>query len=102
MRKITATLLLAAMLLSMAACGETTAVETADTAAQTEAAVETEETRAMHALPEDLDFGGQVFNMAYPDWQGYKFYFFAEEATGDAMNLRWYHLPVVPHLPAVR
>ena len=87
MRKITATLLLAAMLLSMAACGETADVETtADTAAQGEAAPETEETRAMHALQEDLDFGGAVFNMAYPDWQGYKFYFFAEEATGDAMN----------------
>jgi len=87
MRKITATLLLAAMLLSMAACGETADVETtADTAAQGETAPETEETRAMHALPEDLDFGGAVFNMAYPDWQGYKFYFFAEEATGDAMN----------------
>ena len=87
MRKITATLLLAAMLLSMAACGNTADVETtADTAAQAETVAETEETRANHALPEDLDFGGAVFNMAYPDWQGYKFYFFAEEATGDAMN----------------
>ncbi len=87
MRRMTATLLLAAMLLSMAACGNTADVETtADTAAQAETAPETEETRAMHALPEDLDFGGTVFNMAYPDWQGYKFYFFSEEATGDAMN----------------
>lgn len=87
MRKITATLLLAAMLLSMAACGNTADVETtADTAAQGETVAETEETRTMHTLPEDLDFGGAVFNMAYPDWQGYTFYFFAEEATGDAMN----------------
>ena len=87
MRKITATLLLAAMLLSMAACGNTADVETtADTAAQGETVVETEETRAMHALPEDLDFGGANFHIAYPDWQGYQHYFFADEATGDAMN----------------
>ncbi|MBQ8641813.1 MAG: hypothetical protein IJ480_06295 [Clostridia bacterium] len=87
MRKITAAILLLAMLLSMAACGNTADTEetTADTAAQTEAA-ETEETRARHEVPEDLDFEGAPFQIAYPDWQGYKFYFFADEATGDAMN----------------
>ena len=86
MRKITAILLLAAMLLSMAACGDTADVETtADTAAQTETTVETEETRPMHAVPES-DFGGELFHINALDWQGYVHYFFADEATGDAMN----------------
>lgn len=88
MRKITSILLLAAMLLSMAACGQAdTGTDTAETAAdaQTEAVTGTEETRAMHEVPE-LDFGGEEFNILYPQWQGYRFYFFADEATGDAMN----------------
>lgn len=87
MRKITAGLLLASMLLSMAACGNTGTTETAaDTeAAQTEAITETEETRAMHEVPE-TDFGGEEFKILYPTWQGYLYYFFADEETGDAMN----------------
>ncbi len=89
MRKITTTLLLLAMLLSLAACGNAT-VETeatADTnAAVTDtAAADVEETRPMHKVAE-TDFGGVKFNIAYPDWQGYRHYFFADEATGDAMN----------------
>ena len=75
MRKITSILLLAAMLLSMAACGQAdTGTDTAETAAdaQTEAVTETEETRAMHEVPE-LDFGGEEFNILYPQWQGYRF-----------------------------
>lgn len=88
MKKITAALLLMAMFLSMAACGNTE--QTVDTSADTTAAdtttPETEETRPMHTLAEDLDFGGEDFNIAYPAWQGYGHYFFAEEATGDAMN----------------
>lgn len=89
-KRITAALLLLAMLASMAACGNTE--QTVDTSADTNSvhndttAPETEETRPMHALSEDLDFGGENFNIAYPDWQGYSHYFFADEATGDAMN----------------
>jgi len=88
MRKITSILLLAAMLLSMAACGQAdTGADTAETAAdaQTEAVTETEETRAMHEVPE-LDFGGEEFRILYPTWQGYLYYFFADEENGDAMN----------------
>ncbi|MBQ8400449.1 MAG: hypothetical protein IJX14_00820, partial [Clostridia bacterium] len=86
MRRITASLLLLSMLLSMAACGSSAEVETtADTTAQTETAIETEETRPMHTVPES-DFGGEPFHINALDWQGYVHYFFADEATGDAMN----------------
>lgn len=93
MQKITAKLLLMAMLLSltasMVACGETdtqtTTKETTDNTVDT-TITDTEETRTMHALPDTLDFGGEDFNMAYPLWQGYEHYFFADEATGDSMN----------------
>ncbi|MBQ8401113.1 MAG: extracellular solute-binding protein [Clostridia bacterium] len=88
MRRMTTVLLLSAMLLSMAACGnadtaEDTAAET--DAAQTDIAVETGETRPMHQVPE-TDHEGANFHIAYPEWQGYRYYFFADEATGDAMN----------------
>jgi len=86
MRKRTASLLLFAMLLSVTACGDTGTAETsADTAAQIETVEETEETRAMHQVPE-TDFGGADFHILYPTWQGYLYYFFADEETGDAMN----------------
>ena len=88
MRKMTAALLLAAMLLSMAACGSAETAE--NTAADTDAVLQetvfdAEETRAMHKVPE-TDFDGAVFNILYPTWQGYLYYFFADEETGDAMN----------------
>ncbi len=88
MRKITASVLLLAMLASLTACGgaETTTETTADTTAVAETTATAEaETRPMHKVPE-TDFGGAVFNIAYPAWQGYQHYFFADEATGDAMN----------------
>ncbi len=86
MKKFTAIVLLCAMLTSMAACGASNPEETTETATtQTETAVETEETRAMHQVPE-ADFEGSVFTSVYGEWQGYNHYFFAEEATGDAMN----------------
>ena len=89
MKKCTALLLLLAMLLSpaMTACSDGSAAETGNTAVEnTETVpVETEETRAVHALPE-LDFGGANFHASYLDWQEYAEYFFAQESTGDAMN----------------
>ncbi len=87
MKKITALMLLCAMLTSMAACGsgDTTTETTETAAAQTEAVAETEETRAMHQVPE-ADFGGDTFHIGWFAWQGYTHYFFADEATGDAMN----------------
>ena len=87
-RSITAWLLLAALLLStVTACGEKAPVETQETERAAESVAESaaEETRAAHKVPE-VDFGGADFHTLSLDWQGYKFYFFAEEATGDAMN----------------
>lgn len=89
MKKITSVLLLIAMLASMAACSNTDTITetTADTTTDSvDTTAETEETRAMHAIPEDSDYGGATFHIAYPEWQGYRYYFFADEATGDAMN----------------
>ncbi len=81
-------LLLAAMLV-LSGCGagetaETTGEGAGDTNA-VETTVETEETRAMHQVPE-TDYEGANFHIAYPEWQGYRYYFFADEATGDGMN----------------
>ncbi len=90
-KKILLALLVCAMLApTFASCGGGESVETAESGTETETAAaetetETEETRTMHKVPES-DFGGAIFNTLYPDWQGYMFYFFAEEATGDAMN----------------
>ena len=71
----------------LAGCGETEAeTETAaDTAAVENTVAEEEETRPAHAVPE-ADFGGADFRTYYLYWQGHKYYFFAEEETGDAMN----------------
>ena len=91
-KKTMIALLLCVMLLpGFASCGVGESVETvgsgADTTADTtvETESESEETRAMHKVPES-DFGGATFHTLSLDWQGYKFYFFADEATGDAMN----------------
>ncbi len=46
---------------------------------------ESEYVRPPHNVPES-DFGGATFTTAYPDWQGYRWYFFADEQTGDGMN----------------
>ena len=72
---------------ALAGCGEaeTVAETTADTAAADTVAAEEAETRPMHAVPE-TDFGGEEFRTYYLYWQGHRFYFFAEEETGDAMN----------------
>jgi hypothetical protein len=93
-----AALFLALLLVSqtLLSCAETEdeTPESEDTASvvdsETAAAENTEtadgETRAMHNLPADLKFDGAVFNVLYPEWQGYKYYFFATELNGDVMN----------------
>lgn len=88
MKKLQAFVLLLALLLSCAACGQAdTPVETAAPTTDTESvSEESTETVRTHNVPEDLDFEGASFHVAYPEWQGYKYYFFADEATGDAMN----------------
>lgn len=54
------------------------------TAPETE---EAEETRPRHGLDLDaLDFGGDELHSIAPYWQGYKYYFFADEENGNNMN----------------
>ena len=101
MKRTLSILLLIAMLASsvtLASCGEsaanadtgTNAGAVASPEASADAGDETpvidEETRPMHKVPDDLDFEGSVFNILYPDWQGYKYYFFADETNGDPRN----------------
>lgn len=90
MKKITAALLVVAMLASMAACNKTEQVETTTgtdtTATDTTTVAETAETRAMHAVPDTLDFGGESFLVNSFSWNAFEYYFFADEANGDAMN----------------
>lgn len=84
---IAASLMTAAMT-SCGGAGDTEApVTDAATVGETAAVTEAVETRAPHAVPVDtLDFGGEELNMSYFAWQGYRFYFFAEEENGDVMN----------------
>lgn len=84
----------------IASCGdaggdtaETTAAPGNDSPAVTETA---EPAREMHKVPVDtLDFGGEALNLCGFDWQGYKFYFFAEEENGDVMNDALYNRNLV-------
>lgn len=89
MKKLQTSLLLIALLLSYTACGQG-AVDTEKESAVLEnmaaESVVEEETLPHHSVPDTLDFEGADFHVAYPEWQGYKYYFFADEATGDAMN----------------
>ena len=90
-KKIISALLLCAMLApTFSACDggeivDTAGVGTSTTADAAETETAAEETRVKHGVPES-DFGGAAFHTLSLDWQGYKFYFFADEATGDAMN----------------
>lgn len=49
-------------------------------------AADAETTRAPSGVGEGLDFGGAEFKQLYPEWQGYRHYFFADEENGDVMN----------------
>lgn len=101
MKKAITLLLVFAMLLPLASCGEapetvseeqpavgsasdTQEASEEQTDADADAAAE-EETRPMHKV-QKCDFEGADFHTLYPEWQGYKYYFFADESTGDAMN----------------
>ena len=99
MKRTLSILLLIAMLTSsvtLASCGEsaanadpaqTDAVTSGDPApGEEEIVVEDEDARPMHQVPDNLDFEAAVFNIAYPEWQGYQYYFFADETNGDPMN----------------
>ncbi|MBE6659313.1 MAG: hypothetical protein E7604_12850, partial [Ruminococcaceae bacterium] len=84
---LAATLLLAVSLLSCADPADTTDIQTnapdntPDTVAETEAANK----RPACGLPENLDFGGASFHTIAFSWQGYRYYFFADEENGDIM-----------------
>ena len=92
-RILTLFLCLATLLIPVSCVKEGGEVETSATTAalqQTASEIETtvvlEEVYPENNLPDDLDFGGEELNMLASEWQGYKYYFFAEEQNGDAMN----------------
>ena len=84
-------LLLAALLLPLAACGNEASAEavTQSAPAVTEAAAETEPGRPQHGVPDELDFGGENFHVI--NSVDFKKYHFAEEETGESMNDAVYH-----------
>ncbi|MBR5311962.1 MAG: hypothetical protein IKU40_03660 [Clostridia bacterium] len=99
MKRNLSLVLLAAMLVSpiLFSCGEsqtnadpaapgTVSDTAADAVTAEEVPAAEEDARPMHQVPDNLDFEGAVFNILYPDWQGYKYYFFADETNGDPMN----------------
>lgn len=82
MKRMTIALLVAGMLLSLTACGggdAETEQQSAEPGTDTAAVTETEAART-HNVPES-DFEGAAFLIAYPDWQGYQHYFFAETTS---------------------
>ena len=99
MKKLLSLLLSLALLLpALSACSNNSADESAregdagavtadaaDAAADPAAVEEDEYVRPSHNVPPS-DFGGASFTAAYPEWQGYRWYFFADEQTGDGMN----------------
>ncbi len=91
LKKTQLTLCLAlTVLTALTACGDAEDKNTADdSSAATTAAVSTAETesdRPQCKLPADLNFDGAAFRTLTFSWQGYQYYFFAEEETGDVMN----------------
>ena len=85
-RQITLLLLSALLLPLAAACGNEAATEqvTQGIGSSTEGITETEEVRAQHAVPAELDFGGENFHVI--NSVDFKKYHFAEEETGESMN----------------
>lgn len=85
MKKLQTSLLLIALLLSYTACGQGAAdTETESPLAlenDTQTVVETE-TLPHHSVPDTLDFEGADFHVAYPEWQGYKYYFSPTKRPG--------------------
>ena len=79
---------LTSMAMTSCGSGDDTAFDTVSvTIGDTTPAAETEPTREQHKVPADaLDFDGEELNQASFTWQGYKFYFFADEENGDVMN----------------
>ncbi len=91
-------LILALLTIGAAAtsCGDTqkspTETENTTASADTTAVTEPVQARPNHNVPtEALDFHGEEFHMLAVDWQGYSYYFFADEENGDVMNDAIYH-----------
>ena len=84
MKRILAMLLTAAMLTSLVACG--TASNGDETTDQTEAAVETGETRTPSNVPAGTTFNGAGYNIAYFRGSCFPEHYVVEELTGDNMN----------------
>lgn len=91
MKKLFPICLALTLLAAFSACADPadsaeTVTTAADNGSYTAAATDTAEARAACALPDDLDFGGAEFHTIAFSWQGYLYYFFADEENGDIMN----------------
>ena len=84
MKRILAMLLAAAMLTSLVACG--TAPTEDETTVDTEAAVETGETRTPSNVPAGTTFNGETYTVSYFDASCDPTYIIVDELTGDNMN----------------
>ena len=83
---LAATLLLAASLLACADPADVSDIQTnaPDNTSEIVAETEAVSQRAACNLPEDLDFGGAPFHTIAFYWQGYLYYFFADEENGES------------------
>ncbi len=91
MKKFSLSLCLTLTALSLlCACGDASGKQTPsgsnDETTAPVTAAESESTRPACKLPDSLDFGGEVFKTLTFTWQGYRYYFFADETNGDVMN----------------
>lgn len=91
MKRITSLILVICMILSaivFASCSDKTEdnPESQGTSFIAEEDTETEEIKPTHSVPDNLDFQSADFTVNYFSWQGYSYYFFADEETGDVMN----------------
>ena len=90
MKHVSSVCLLLAILMCGASCADSTSSKETDAVTETgtAAAQETDpaQTRPSHNLPDGLDFGGEAFHTIAFTWQGYQYYFFADEENGDIMN----------------
>ena len=94
--RITALLAAALLASALVSCGETASSGAENTAAlpegngETQTVTEEGNGRTPVGLSPDLDFGGAEFHSAALEWQGFRYYFFADEDNGEVMNTAIY------------
>ena len=91
LQALTSTLVLLLLTSAFAACSDGAAEAVTDAAIDstvgTADSAVTESAREMHEVPvEELDFGGKSFRAMTYDGSNFRYYFFADEETGDIMN----------------